>query len=186
MGMHIQMCFFIDSTQDLIWGSPPLGRVWGSASLFLQGLSTFLLDQPGLSMGLLWDHPLWFEPSHIFLWIATGCTYHTAILTHMKWLSQAESLHVHHFEEIPQTCRNEAYQWHIECRPGDIGHRCYRLDEGCRKEGVVVSCSCQVQSQGNVEGQSENRKVPFTEDGSQSTEQDWTEKRRRRESVSCS
>lgn len=142
VGIHIQMCSFIDSTQDLIWDSPPLGGVRGSASLFPQGLSAFLLDQPGLSTGLSWHHLLWFEPSHIFLWIATDCTYHTAILTHMKLLSQPESLHAHYFEEIPQTCWSEAYQWHFECRPGDIWHWCYRLDESCRKNGIVVSCSC--------------------------------------------
>lgn len=42
-----------------------------------------------------------------------------------------------------------------------------------------MSCGCQVQSHCNIEGQSENRKVPFTEDGSQSTGQDWTEYKRR-------
>lgn len=43
-----------------------------------------------------------------------------------------------------------------------------------------MSCGCQVQSHCNVEGQSEHRKVPFTEDGSQSAGQDWTEREKER------
>lgn len=43
-----------------------------------------------------------------------------------------------------------------------------------------MSCGCQVQSHRNVEGQSEHRKVPFTEDGSQSAGQDWTEREQER------
>lgn len=98
VGVRIQMCFCIASTEDLFWGSPVLGEVRGSAAFSPEAQSAFLLDQPGLSLGILWHCPLQAEPSHIFVWIAAGCTC-IAILTHVKLLSQAECLHTHLFNE---------------------------------------------------------------------------------------
>lgn len=60
----------------------------------------------------------------------------------------------------------------MDPRPGDVGHRGGRLQQGRGEEEVVGARGRQVQRHHDVEGQREHREVPLAEDGAQGTGED--------------
>lgn len=62
-----------------------------------------------------------------------------------------------------------SYLQATEVRPGDIGNRGYGFEQFDWEERIVMSCGRKVHGQCHVEGQGEDRKVPFAEHGAQPT-----------------
>lgn len=71
-----------------------------------------------------------------------------------------------------------SYLQGTEVRPGDIGNRGYRCQQFAWEKWIVMSRGRKVHWQCHVEGQSEDRQVPFAEHGVQCAWENWTENNR--------
>lgn len=67
-----------------------------------------------------------------------------------------------------------SYLQGTEVRPGDIENRTYRHEQFAWEEWIVRSRGWKVHRQRHVEGQGEDREVPFAQHGAQCTWEKWT------------